>query len=70
MFKKSLIICLLLCYFATTTAWAQGGGMSDQQVKEYVEMGLQQVKSQQQIANELARRWVTREQAERVKKLY
>ena len=69
MFKKSLIFCLmLLCLSAT--AWAQGGGMSDQQVKEYVEMGLQQGKSQQQIANELARRGVTREQAERVKKLY
>ena len=70
MFKKSLIICLLLCCFAAITAWAQAGGMSDQQVKEYVEMGMQQGKSQQQIANELARRGVTREQAERVKKLY
>ena len=44
--------------------------MSDQQVKEYVEMSLQQGKSQQQIATELARRGVTREQAERVRKLY
>ena len=33
-------------------------------------MGLKQGKSQQQIATELARRGVTREQAERVKKLY
>ena len=70
MLKKSLILCLLLLGLATATTWAQGGGMSDQQVKEYVEMGLQQGKSQQQIANELARRGVTREQAERVKKLY
>ena len=70
MFKKSLIICLLMACFATTAVWAQGGGMSDQQVMEYVEMGMQQGKSQQQIANELARRGVTREQAERVKKLY
>ena len=69
MFKKSLIFCLMLLCMSTT-AWAQGGGMSDQQVKEYVEMGMQQGKSQQQIANELARRGVTREQAERVKKLY
>ena len=70
MLKKSLILCLLLLGLATVTTWAQGGGMTDQQVKEYVEMGLQQGKSQQQIANELARRGVTREQAERVKKLY
>ena len=70
MFKKSLIICLLMCCFAATTSWAQGSGMSDQQVMEYVEMGMQQGKSQQQIATELTRRGVTREQAERVKKLY
>lgn len=44
--------------------------MSDKQVMEYVEMGMKQGKSQQQIATELARRGVTREQAERVKKLY
>ena len=44
--------------------------MSDKQVMEYVEMGMKQGKSQQQIATELARRGVTRAQAERVKKLY
>ena len=69
MFKKSLILCLMLLGFSTTP-WAQGGGMSDKQVMEYVEMGMKQGKSQQQIATELARRGVTREQAERVKKLY
>lgn len=69
MLKKSLILCLLLLGFSATP-WAQGGGMSDKQVMEYVEMGLKQGKSQQQIATELARRGVTREQAERVKKLY
>ena len=69
MFKKSLIFCLMLLCFSATP-WAQGGGMTDQQVMEYVEMGMQQGKSQQQIATELARRGVTREQAERVKKLY
>ena len=58
---------MLLCLSAIS--WAQTG-MSDKQVMEYVEMGMQQGKSQQQIANELARRGVTREQAERVKKLY
>lgn len=69
MLKKSLILCLLLLGFSATP-WAQGGGMSDKQVMEYVEMGMAQGKSQQQIATELARRGVTREQAERVKKLY
>ena len=68
MFKKSLIFCLMLLSLSTIS-WAQAG-MSDQQVMEYVEMGMQQGKSQQQIATELARRGVTREQAERVKKLY
>lgn len=69
MFKKSLFFCLMLICFSATP-WAQGSGMTDKQVMEYVEMGMQQGKSQQQIANELARRGVTREQAERVKKLY
>lgn len=69
MFKKSLIFCLMLLCFSATT-WAQGAGMSDKQVMEYVEMSMKQGKSQQQIATELARRGVTREQAERVKKLY
>ena len=69
MFKKSLFFCwMLLCF--TATPWAQGSSMSDKQVMEYVQMGMQQGKSQQQIATELARRGVTREQAERVKKLY
>ena len=69
MFKKSLFFCwMLLCF--TATPWAQGNSMSDKQVMEYVQMGMQQGKSQQQIATELARRGVTREQAERVKKLY
>lgn len=69
MFKKSLFFCLMLLCFSTTL-WAQGSGMNDKQVMEYVEMGMKQGKSQQQIATELARRGVTREQAERVKKLY
>ena len=69
MLKKSLILCLLLLGFSATP-WAQGGGMSDKQVLEYVEMGMKQGKNQQQIATELARRGVTRAQAERVKKLY
>ena len=57
-----------LCFSATICA--QGGGMSDKQVMEYVETGIKQGKGQQQIITELARRGVTREQAERIKKLY
>ena len=57
-----------LCFSATICA--QGGGMSDKQVMEYVETGIKQGKGQQQIITELARRGVTREQAERIQKLY
>ena len=45
-------------------------GMTDQQVLEYAKDGIKQGKDQRTIATELARRGVTREQAERVKKLY
>ena len=69
MLKKSLFLCLMLFGIATSSM-AQGSGMTDKQVMEYVETGLKQGKSQQQIATELARRGVTRAQAERVKKLY
>lgn len=69
MFQKSLFFCLMwIC--CTSMLMAQGGSMTDQQVVEYVEMGLQQGKSQQQISTELARRGVTKEQAERAKRLY
>lgn len=57
-----------LCFSATICA--QGSGMSDKQVMEYVETGIKQGKGQQQIITELARRGVTREQAERIQKLY
>ena len=69
MLKKSLFFCLMLVCLSANTSWAQVG-MTDKQVMEYVQQGMQQGKSQQQIATELARRGVTREQAERVKKLY
>lgn len=70
MSRKSLLLFWMLFIWAIEPSWAQTSSMSDQQVKEYVEMSLQQGKSQQQIATELARRGVTREQAERVRKLY
>ena len=44
--------------------------MTDQQVIEYVKQATQEGKEQKQIAAELARRGVTREQAERIKKQY
>ena len=67
MSKKFLLLWVMLFAWSTTPVLAQGGTMTDQQVMEYVEMGMQQGKSQQQIATELARRGVTREQAQRVK---
>lgn len=69
MLKKSLFLGLMLLCLSTTSM-AQMGGMNDKQVLEYVQNGLKQGKTQKQIASELARRGVTRAQAERVKKLY
>lgn len=70
MFRKSLLLLSILFGLSTASLFAQGGAMTDKQVMEYVETGMKQGKSQQQIATELGRRGVTREQAERVKKLY
>ena len=65
--KHSLVIPLFLCLFlAAPSVCAQT--MSDQQVLEYVKQGMAEGKDQRQLATELARRGVTREQAERVKK--
>lgn len=69
MLKKSVFLGLMLLCLSTTSM-AQMGGMNDKQVLEYVQTGLKQGKTQKQIATELARRGVTRAQAERVKKLY
>lgn len=44
--------------------------MSDSQVLEYVKEGIRQGKEQKQMASELARKGVTKEQAMRVKQLY
>ena len=44
--------------------------MSDSQVLEYVKDGIRQGKEQKQLASELARKGVTKEQATRVKQLY
>ena len=44
--------------------------MSDSQVLEYVKEGIRQGKEQKQLASELARKGVAKEQAMRVKQLY
>ena len=66
MFKKSLIFCLMMLCFSTTP-WAQGSGMTDQQVMEYVKTATEAGKSQKQIMTELAAKGVTRKQLERIK---
>lgn len=64
------LLSLLLLVFALSGAVLAQQSMTDQQVLEYVKTGMQQGKDQRQIATELARRGVTQEQAQRVKKLY
>ena len=68
--RKIVTFALLLICLSVTSVAQTGGGMTDKQVVEYVQSGLAQGKSQQQISTELARRGVTKEQAERVKLLY
>ena len=67
--KRVLILPLSLSLWLSPLA-VHGQSMSDQQVLEYVKDGLQHGRDQKQMASELARRGVTREQAERVKQLY
>ena len=64
---KIRVLIIALSLFASLPALAQ---MSDQQVLSYVKDGIREGKEQKQIASELARRGVTREQAERVKRIY
>ena len=62
------IFLLLLLAGGGCSLYAQS--MSDQQVLEYVQESVKQGKEQKQIAAELARRGVTKEQALRVKEQY
>ena len=64
--KSILSFMLLLCLGFGGSVSAQSP-MTDQQVLEYAMEGLKAGKDQRVIASELARRGVTREQAERVK---
>lgn len=60
----------LLVFMACSPLLMAQSSMTDQQVLEYVKQGMSEGKDQRQMATELARRGVTREQAERIKKLY
>ena len=60
----------LLVFMACSPLVMAQSGMTDQQVVEYVKQGMAEGKSQNQLAAELARRGVTRAQAERIKQLY
>ena len=63
---RTLFISLMLGGFSPLMAQS----MSDSQVLEYVKDGIKQGKEQKQLASELARKGVTKEQATRVKQLY
>ena len=67
---KRLQIFLLLMMFCAAPKVSAQTKMTDLQVIEYVKQATQEGKEQKQIAAELARRGVTREQAERIKKQY
>lgn len=66
-FFVSVAVTLLL--MGSTTAMAQTG-MTDAQVIQYVQEGLSQGKSQQQLMMELSAKGVTTEQAMRLKQMY
>ena len=63
---RTLLLFLILGAFSPLMAQS----MSDSQVLEYVKDGIKQGKEQKQLASELARKGVTKEQAVRVKQLY
>ena len=66
--KLFSVFLFVLMLGSTSSLMAQT--MSDQQVLEYVKDGIKQGKEQKQLASELARKGVTKEQAMRVKELY
>lgn len=67
--KKYLFSTALLIAVSMSTVYAQGT-MTDKQVLEYAKKAIKSGKDQNSIVKELATRGVTRQQAERVKKLY
>ncbi len=66
--QKLMGTLIFLLMLGATPVTAQT--MSDSQVLEYVKEGIKQGKEQKQLASELARKGVTKEQAMRVKQLY
>ena len=66
--KLFRLFLFVLMLGSTSSLLAQS--MSDQQVLEYVKDGIKQGKEQKQLASELARKGITKEQAMRVKELY
>ena len=66
--QKLMGALILILMLGATPVTAQN--MSDSQVLEYVKEGIRQGKEQKQLASELARKGVTKEQALRVKQLY
>ena len=66
--QKLMGVLILLLMLGAAPVAAQN--MSDSQVLEYVKEGIRQGKEQKQLASELARKGVTKEQAMRVKQLY
>ena len=68
MILRKFSVLLLILLSGSSPLFAQS--MSDSQVLEYVKEGIRQGKEQKQLASELARKGVTKEQALRVKQLY
>ena len=67
-YMRRLLSLFVFAFVLSMTLPAQS--MSDTQIMEYVKTSMQQGKDQRQIAMELARRGVTKEQALRVKEQY
>ncbi len=67
---QKLFSVFLFALMLGSTSSLMAQTMSDQQVLEYVKEGIKQGKEQKQLASELARKGVTKEQAMRVKELY
>lgn len=68
-YRVILLLSALSLAASLNNVYAQSG-MSDEQVLQYVRNGIQSGKDQQKIGEELMLRGVTREQAERVKKMF
>lgn len=68
--KYGIFFKYLLFFCASVIPFAASANMTDTQVLEYITLGVQQGKTQQQIGKELVVRGVTTAQLQRVKKLY